>query len=251
MNKLAVIAVVLPAALCAADVWESKPFADWTSKDLQMVVNNSPWSRQTRALLAGAAAAPARNNSQFPEASSDDPAGGRVSRDANSAGGADRLGATPSDFDQRGEFAQPAGLPIIIRWQSALPLRQAQMRGKYGKEAAASPDAQKFLTQEPMLYVISVAGLPGSVVSAGGGDQAKQKISQASTLTAKGKEPLHPIAVDFVPDGSAVDVLIGFPKSVPLTLEDQEAEFSTRIGAASVKVKFKLKDMLLHGKLEL
>ena len=250
MNKLAVIAALLPAALCAADAWESKPFADWTDKDLQKVVNNSPWARQTRALLSNAAVA-GRGRAGIGDASGDDVAGGRVSRGANSAGGADRLGAAPSDFDPTGQSAQQPGIPVVVRWQTALPLRQAQMRGKYGKEAATSPEAQKFLSQEPMLYVISVAGLQGSMVSAGGGDQAKQNIARASTLAAKGKEPLHPIAVEFVANGSAVDVLNGFPRTLPLTLEDQEAEFSTHIGAASLKYKFKLKDMVLHGKLEL
>ena len=33
------------------------------------------------------------------------------------------------------------GLPVIIRWQTALPIRQAQMRAKYGKEAATAPGA--------------------------------------------------------------------------------------------------------------
>lgn len=125
------------------------------------------------------------------------------------------------------------------------------MRAKYGKEAATSPEAQKFLAQEPMLYVIAVAGLPGSVASVGGGDQVKQTAARASTLAAKGKEPLRPVAVEFLPNGTAVDVLIGFPRTLPFTSEDQEVEFSAQIGAAAVKYKFKLKDMVVRGKLEL
>jgi hypothetical protein len=74
---------------------------------------------------------------------------------------------------------------------------------------------------------------------------------RSSTLTARGKEVIHAVAVDFAPNGSAVDVLIGFPRTLPLTLEDQDAELSTQIGPASVKYKFKLKDMVVHGKLEL
>ncbi len=125
------------------------------------------------------------------------------------------------------------------------------MRAKYGKEVATSPEAQKFVAQEPMLYVISVAGLPGSIASVGGGDQVKQIAARASILAAKGKEPLRPVAVEFLPDGSAVDVLVGFPRTLPFTLEDQEVEFSAQIGAAAVKYKFKLKDMVVRGKLEL
>ena len=252
MKKLACFAALLPVALFAAEAWEAKPFEAWSDKDLQKVVSNSPWARQTRALLTGAAA---RENgpaaSGVGDASTNQVAGAGAGRGSGGAGGAGRLGAAPSDFDPTGQAGQQPGVPVIIRWQTALPLRQAQMRGKYGKEAATSPDSQKFLAQEPMLYVVSVAGLPGAMVSGGAGDQAKQNIARSASLTAKGKEPLRPLGVEFVPNGSAVDVLIGFPRTIPLTLEDQEVEFSSQIGPAAVKYKFKLKDMLLHGKLEL
>lgn len=249
MNPLALFAALAPAVLWAADVWDAKPFQDWTDKDLQKVVNNSPWARQARAVLGNATPVATGRSGQpaIGDASSNDPGVTRGSE----AGGAGRMGSAPSDFDQGPQPMQQAGVPVIVRWQSALPLRQAQMRGKYGKEAAASPEAQKFLTQEPSIYVVGIAGLAGSIVSAGGGDQAKQSIAEKTTLTVKGKEPLHPIAVDFVPNGSTVDVLIGFPRAMPITLEDQEVELASEIGRATVRYKFKLKDMVVRGKLEL
>jgi hypothetical protein len=250
VNQLALFAALAPAVLWAADVWEAKPFQDWTDKDIQKVVDNSPWARQTRAVL-GNAASIARGTSAQPavsDASSNDTG---VNRAGRGAGGAARLGSAPDDLDQGPQSLQQSGVPVIIRWQSALPLRQAQMRGKYGKEAATSPDAQRFLAQEPSVYVVGVAGLAGSIVSAGAGDQAKQSIVQKTTLTVKGKEPLRPIAVDFVPNGTAVDVLIGFSRAMPITLEDQEVELASQIGGATVRYKFKLKDMVVRGKLEL
>ncbi len=159
------------------------------------------------------------------------------------------MGSAPSDFDQGPQGLQQ--IPVIVRWQSALPLRQAQMRGKFGKEAATLPEAQKFVTDEPSIYVVSISGLAGSLVSAGAGDQAKKNIAERSTLTVKGRQPLHPIDVDFLPVGSTVDVLIGFPRSTRITLEDQEVELTSEIGRASVRYKFKLKDMVVRGKLEL
>ena len=102
-----------------------------------------------------------------------------------------------------------------------------------------------------MLYVLSVSGLPGSMVSGGAGDQAKQNITRGTTLTAKGKEPVHPVAIDFAANGTLVDVLLGFSRSAPIALEDMEAELASQIGPATVKYKFKLKDMVVRGKLEL
>jgi hypothetical protein len=247
VNKLALFAALAPAALWAADVWDAKPFQDWTDKDVQKVVTNSPWARQARAVLGDTTpVAPGRNRQPaVGDASSNDSG---VPKGREPAGAA-RMDSAPSDFDQGPQSAQQ--IPVIVRWQSALPFRQAQMRGKYGKEAAASPQAQKFLTDEPAIYVLGIAGLAGSIVSVGGGDQARQTIAGKSTLTVKGKEPLHPVSVDFVPNGSNVDVLIAFLRATPITLEDQEVELASEIGRATVRYKFKLKDMLVRGKLEL
>src|SRR5258708_14529862 len=261
VNKLAVIASFLPVALWAADVWESKPFQDWTDKDLQKVVNNSPWARRSIATLttpgaflpSGAAGGRARDSVRpgIEEAASSDAGVGRGGRGEGGAGGAGRLGSVPSDFDQGPQVTQQPGVPVIIRWQTALPLRQAQMRGQYGKETATSPAAPKFLSQELTLYVVAVSGLPGSMVSGGAGDQAKPNIARNTTLTAKGKAPVHPAAVEFAPNGAEVDVLMGFPKSTPIALDDMEVELASQIGPASVKYKFKLRDMVVRGKLEL
>jgi hypothetical protein len=247
LNKLALFVALAPAAMWAADVWEAKPFQNWTQKDVQKIFNNSPWARQARAVIAGAAPqAPGRSGQPaVGDASSNDSG---VTRGREPAGAA-RMGSAPSDFDQ-GPQSQ-MGIPVIVRWQSALPLRQAQMLGKYGDSVAILPEAQKFLADEPSLYVVAISGLAGSLVSAGGGDQARQSIAEKSTLTVRGKPPLHPIAVDFLPVGSTVDVLIGFPRTTRITLEDQEVELASEIGRASVRYRFKLKDMIVRGKLEL
>jgi hypothetical protein len=247
LNKLALFAILTPAALWAADVWEAKPFQEWTSKDVQKIFNNSPWARPARAVIGSAA--PTTAGRSGPPAVGDASTNDSGVPKGREPGGAGRLGSAPSDFDQ-GPQSQ-AGVPVIVRWQSALPLRQAQMLGKYGDNVAVSAEAQKFLADEPSIYVVAISGLAGSIVSAGGGDQAKQSIAENSTLTVKGKPPLHPIAVDFLAVGSTVDVLIGFPRSTRITLEDQDVELASEIGRATVRYKFKLKDMVVRGKLEL
>src|ERR1700733_14172548 len=97
VNKLALFVAVIPAVLFAADVWDAKPFQDWTDKDVQKVVNNSPWARQARAVLGNTPLGAAGKSGQ--------PAVGDVS--SNDSGvpqgrepaGAGRMGSAPSDFD--------------------------------------------------------------------------------------------------------------------------------------------------------
>jgi len=244
MSKWAAL-VLLPAMLWAADFWESKPFTDWSDKELRRVETNSPWARQINTLMTNARPSTPPEDSPvsgFPNAA------GPLSRDPN-VGRGGGLGAGPATIGPDAPFEQ--GLPVTIRWQTALPLRQAQMRAKYGKEAATAPAARKFLDQDPTLYVISIAGIPGSLVTLGGVENAKHSIQDQTTLTAKGKPARHPQTVEFVPDGDNTDVLLAFPKTSPFTLADQEIDLVSHIGTADVKYRFRLKDMVVHGKLEL
>ena len=271
MNRLAMISVLIPMTLWAAEVWEVKPFPDWNDKDMQRVTSRSPWARQARATFAGGNVSRAAKNTP-PLAAGDASAGGdpgatRGTRGGRGGppsgvggevgggvdgGGFGGLGSGPAELGQMAPaLQQSSALPVMIRWQTALPMRQAQMRARYGKEAATSPEARKFLAQEPQLYVIAVTGLPGMVVSGGAGDQSKERIAKSTTLTPMGKPPIRPLGVEFVASNQGVDVLIGFPRTAPIVLEDQEVELSSQIGTASVKSKFKLKDMVFKGKLEL
>jgi hypothetical protein len=245
LRKLASYLVLLPATLWAADFWDSKPFTDWSDKEVRRVMTNSPWARQTNTAMTNA-------RPSLPPA--DSPASGFPGADGSlirvpnlgRVGSADAGPAiTPPDSSVE------QGLPVMIRWQTALPIRQAQMRAKYGKEAATAPGAKKILDQDPTMYVISVAGIPGALVTLGGAETAKRSIQDQTTLAAKGKPALHPNAVEFVQGGDNVDVLLAFPKTSPFTLADQEIDFASRIGTVDVKYRFRLKDMIVRGKLEL
>jgi hypothetical protein len=235
--------------LWAADFWESKPFTDWSDKELRRALTNSPWARQTNTVTTSArpSAPPADSPaSGFPGGD------GSLIREPN-FGRAGGLGAGPATTLPDTSLDQ--GLPVIIRWQTALPIRQAQMRGKYGKEAATAPGAKRILDQDPKVYVIAVMGIPGSLVNLGGAETAKRSIQDQTTLTVRGKPALHPEAVELVRNGDnsgdSADVLLAFPKTSPFTVADQEIDFASRIGTVDVKYRFRLKDMVVRGKLEL
>jgi len=249
LRTLARYLVLLPAMLWAADFWESKPFTDWSDKELRKVVTNSPWARQTNTVTTNARPSPQPADSQVGGFPGGD---GSLIRPPGFGRGAG-TGAGPAITPPDSTFDQ--GLTLIIRWQTALPVRQAQMRAKYGKEAATASAAKKLLDQDPKVYVISVTGIPGSLVTLGGTETAKHSIQDQATLTARGKPALHPDAVEFFHSGDnggeSVDVLLAFPKTSPFTLADQEIEFASRIGTVDVKYRFRLKDMVVHGKLEL
>jgi len=206
-------------SLSAADFWQTKPYTEWSDKEAQRLLNNSPWVREVELMIGGAPGAGT-------------PGGGRGGR-----GG------------PGGDVAAPAPISVVLRWQTALPIKQALARLKFGKDVASSADAKTFLDHEETTYVIAVSAPPEMM--AGHPEQMKSALKGLTTLTVKAKGVLTPSEVQIMPNNKTVDVYFSFPRTAALSPEDKEVEFSTRIGFSAVTSKFRLKDMVFNGKLEL
>src|SRR5579875_1244150 len=121
MNYSAVL-FLITAALAAAspfdkDPWDKNPDT-WSVADAQKVLNVSPWAQVSSATFA------ASEDEDAPAASTHLP-------DAAEAGVAGPRGATDGHWDG-GVGKHPTGsiptLPVLIRWDTALPIRQATLR---------------------------------------------------------------------------------------------------------------------------
>jgi hypothetical protein len=111
---LAAIAFAAGAtALLAADYWQNKPFIDWSDKkEVAKMLTASPWSGQVPLSMSGGGGG-----------------GGRGGEGGGMGGG----GGMPSRS-------------VTVRWVSALPVKEALLKSKYGAEAG-SADAKKMLEQ--------------------------------------------------------------------------------------------------------
>ncbi len=244
--------LAFPVAVCtfavsllAADFWQAKPFTDWNDKDVQKMLQSSPWAKPFSVALStgnGSVAGRKAGNSSNSGAMSG-PAGtadqGGLGRYAGSREG--------------GPDSNPGGGPTInltVRWQSALPVREALVKAKYGNEAATSPEAKKMLEAPIEHYILAVGGVPKATLRGDAEELKKQMLGQG-VLMIKGKDPIKP--VDFMTEntGATAEVLFAFPKTAAITEDDKEVEFVVRIGDLSVRQKFRLKDMLVNGKLAL
>jgi hypothetical protein len=52
-------------------------------------------------------------------------------------------------------------------------------------------------------------------------------------------------------EGDLLTIEFEFPKTAPITLEDKEVEFITKVGQSQIKKKFKLTDMVFGDQLAL
>jgi hypothetical protein len=149
------------------------------------------------------------------------------------------------------------GMPTfegVIRWQSALPIKQALLRARLGDEVGSSAQAKEMLARAEDRYIVALEMKTGMRQPQGGegADRMKEMMKANTMLKRKGHEPLHPedVGMQTGANGERV-VFFVFSKEVPIELSEKEVEFQTKMGPLEFKRKFKLADMVVNGKLEL
>jgi hypothetical protein len=231
VKKFAAAFFIFAFCIAAADFWQAKPYTEWTDKDLQKMITNSPWAK-----------------SFSPPAPAGGPGDSGASTPLSEGGGRGRGGGVP--FGGPAAADSSTAPTIYARWQSALPVKQAFVRLKYGAEAATSPDAKQLLDRPETNYEIVVSG-PLKSMLRGDTDTLKLSLMESSSLTSKGKGPVKPSDVQIALSRDSNDMVLHFPRTTPFTADDKEVEFETKFGDLVLRYKFKVKDMVFNGKLEM
>lgn len=237
MRKTAGLFLLCAFGLVAADFWQ-KPYAGWSDKDVTKMMTNSPWAKSDSVSMGGpGGGAPAGP-----------PPGGGGGFGGGAPGGPQ--GGGGSEFGPGAQGASAPTFDVVARWQSALPIRQAFVRLKFGAEADKSAEAGKLLQEEERPYEIVLSGPMGMFLRGKPGDSAKA-LSEVSFLSSKRTGEIKAAEIQVGKPGKEMDVVFAFPRSMPFVVDDKEVEFTTKLGASTLKYKFKLKDMVVNGKLEM
>jgi len=231
MKKTAGLFLLFCLGLLAAEFWQ-KPYTDWSEKDAAKMLTDSPWAKSASISMGGpgGGAPPAM------------PPGGGFGGGLQGGGG--------SEFGPGAQGSAPPSFNIVARWQSALPVRQAFVRLKFGAEANKSPEASKALEQLERPYEIVLSG-PMAMFLAGKPGDAAKALTEVTSLSSRRTGGIKPVQVEVGKPGKTMDVLFAFPRSMPFTVDDKEVELTTKLSTSTLKYKFKLKDMVLNGKLEM
>jgi len=237
MKKTAGLFLLFGFGLLAADFWQ-KPYTEWSEKDATKMMTNSPWAKSVSVSMSGPGGAgggpPMPGGGGF--------GGGGEPRGPQGGGG--------SEFGPGAQGASAPSFDVVARWQSALPIRQAFVRLKFGAEADQSAEAMKVLEQQERPYEIVLSGPIGMFLGGKPGDAAKA-LSEVSSLSSARTGPIKATQIEVGKPGKTMDVVFAFPRSMPFTVEDKEVELTTKLGTSNLKYKFKLKDMVVNGKLEM
>lgn len=217
-------------AVVAADFWEDKEFTSWSDREVQEMMTDSPWAKQVNIIMGGL---------REEEAS-------RFTGDGvNFGGGAGRRGGGGD-----AGFAGIRRARVNVVWINALPVRQAMVRGLVGRNGDVPPEGQQFLSEQDPFYTIAVVGLPPAFEALG---QMVNEVLAETMLKPDDRDPIPPIDIGFMREGDqSIRVMFMFPRDNPLTLDDGEVEFITKLGSVTeIKRKFRLRDMQVDGRLVL
>lgn len=214
--------------LQGADFWKEKKYTEWDAEDVQKMLNDSPWARPVDIYLDRLAAPAAPGMSE--------------------AGGVRPPSSDMDESDAPGSMsdAEPAmnartRVRLVVRFLTALPVKQAMARARYGAEAASSPAARQSFEAKEDMYVVAISGLPGMPPD-------PPALVNLASLKVKGKPAFPPQRVQ----ADTRTLFLYFPREGhPIALKDREVEVQLRAPGYSIRRSFKLKDMVFNGKLEI
>jgi len=140
--------------------------------------------------------------------------------------------------DGTGTDNEPA--PLKLRWESALPIRAAELKAR--DTSAPTLDADH--------YAIAVYGVPSRMASGDSKNLANQLKKQAA-IKRDGKKDLKPSSVEVLQRDDGPVIVYLFPRSKEITRQDKRVEFDAKIGRLQFAQSFYVDDMNYQGKLEL
>jgi hypothetical protein len=224
--RLGIVAgVACPSAWAFApkEFWNEKQPADWTEEERQELLTHSPWAKE-----------PTTNYNSGPAAV---PVGKSVSTSRTRGGGANGRGSSNAGNDPK----VPGKYQSVIRWESALPIREANHNKS--KDDPAANYILKAIGDLPMLQ-------QGTDETESGYAHRLEMLKQYTKLEKKG-EPIYLTDMRYDGKGQEGGALFYFVRNDLISLSDKTVTFVTKLGPIEVKVKFTLHEMLYQGKLEL
>ena len=238
----------------ASSTWERRRFPEWTRQEIDRLLTDSPWAK-SMTMAFELQPPPPKLLSDFSDVRL--PGGMGLPSGIPGIGWPGAGGQTPgrpgggtSPTTGGGRSTVRTEAYLTIRWSSALPVRQAVAIDRWGRDGVDSPEARAFLEREEPDYVVEVFGLPTIVVH----QKVKQlgeELQASAGLLPKAGRVLRASSVDIPEHGQYLAVTFRFPRTTPISVEQENVEFTATTPQFDLRKKFKLEAMFYGGRLEL
>ena len=251
-SLVAILGIVALAAIAWAsgDPWKDKPYQQWDSKDVQKILDDSPWSHIVRVDAnwkgGGGSTTNANSDANTPIGGTMAPSGAMASRPMSNGGGP--ANSTVTNAPDAGQQTGPTAA-FVVRWASARVLREALVRSAVLGGEKEPPDADAQLAKPTEDYQVLIAGPDMTPFSSL--DQNTLK-SSASLVLKHTKEKLSPTSVTVQKDPTDRKIsyiLFSFPKNSQngepvIGTGEKTVEFNLDASKLSIKTTFDIPKMV-------
>jgi hypothetical protein len=227
IRKRCMFLVAVSGILLSADQpWKDKPVTDWSEGDARQILSDSPW---------------AKSGAPKMERISNGGRGSRVGIGRDGVGiGLGGRGGGMGRVPRPSPASHGTTPDLIVRWESALPVQEAQLKLRNADAPSISEDD----------YMIAVLGLPGRIVGADPQVLAGQ-LKHEGELRREGKKSIHSSEARVLPRDDGLIILFLFPRSNEISPGDRTIEFKARVGMFDIDQSYDLSEMIYAGKLQL
>jgi hypothetical protein len=252
--------------LFAGTDWSNKDASTWTDADVRAILNDSPWSKQSK-LSYTQSGNSSGNNGGYGGGGGGMGGGGIGGGGIGGGGMGGGMGGGGMGGGGRGMGGNRGGMgrnsqpdvDVTIQWYSSKPVRLANQKRQ-------NSDAKVEALQPLDHYVIAVVGFPsgsGSRRSADSDDSdsdsqqtemsesMQNRFKDGSMLSRKGHDPIHPDKAAWDNSTGTRTLMLYFPKTDAIAAADKDVEVQIATGRMQLKKKFALKEMTYGGNLEL
>lgn len=243
--KVSLAILLVAVAAWASNPWKGKPYQDWNRKDIEKVLNHSPWvdTQRVTARWKGSQTSMMGSTSGEPNVAHEQGGMGTPGMGGvrGSGGQPNMNGGGPGNegMGGRGMRAEQQRAVFEARWISAKPMREALARMEVLAGKMAQPNAKRFVSQSPADYEIVVFG-PDMTPFA---RMTESSVAAHSVLQlGKPKGKIAPTSVKFQrsPQGKLIGVSFSFPKTSggKPTIAPQEKSIELICKLKGAKLKF-------------
>jgi hypothetical protein len=225
-----IVLVLAVVAWAGGDPWKSKPFQQWDQKDVQQILQESPWAKSN--LQAGGAWQPLGQST------------------TEGAGAYDTRSSTVMDGGaEKTKDAIAGAKAYSAYWWSSRTIRAATCRQAVLRGAMTETDAEKLVAAVPDEYEVRVRGSNMSIFE----QRGEKAFGDAAWLELKkSKTKLTPSHVTFDRDPGSekvVSVTFYFPKkdksgNPTIIADEKEMDFFLKIGGSKLVTYFEPKKMV-------
>lgn len=232
---LAGLAVGLAGAGLWGGDWRSERFPAWSEATVMRVLTDSPWARVRRVRLEW------HKREQRPLRAEDVPGTTGPNMQRPGLGPLGGIGTPRSSL--------PLEAELIIRWTSALPVRQATALYRAREEKRAGGGAVADVDGAPADVILEIHGIPAEVGHAGAGTVEAAAVEGIVVQGPRGAV-IRPSKAEAKMQGLTLDLYVHF----------RRAAFEAGPGALEVRAdlqifrlreRFRLREMVYGGRLEI